>query len=459
VGVFRSGLVAVQAGVLRLPAARAHGFSKLGDVERLPDHARELRFIRLDVLQHLGRCSTDHDGAPKQVRESAAEHFQHLKPIQHGQHQVQHEDVRFLIGDGEDRLGAIARDFAGAVLTAKNRRDQSLNGYVIVDDEDATRPVRDVDGKPLSRSRQVVRSRGYEPRTLWTTNLFGSSVGIAAILHPRGGKQRNGCVGRAETLHLGSAGLAKAVQINCRHDVSMFRQQPKKETQLMKSSMKPLIVSALALLICVPAAFAQTPEASILPVTEPLDVGGTILQPGTYMIRVVPSSTDRNKVQVMNQEGTKVFASVLTVPHPLEPGEEVPNTTFVYYPAGEGSPRALRTWFAPNPHASGGGHDIVYDEKRAKQLARLANSNVVYYPGETVVAEIDTDTELSVVTPQATVETYTYVPPPALPAPPMTSATEAQVDMPATASRTPLIALLGLISLVGAVAFRMARSQ
>jgi len=230
----------------------------------------------------------------------------------------------------------------------------------------------------------------------------------------------------------------------------------------MKSSMKPLIVSALALLICVPAAFAQTPEASILPVTEPLDVGGTILQPGTYMIRVVPSPTDRNKVQIMNQDGTKVFATVLTVPHPLEPDEEVPNTTFVYYPAGEGMPRALRTWFAPDPHASGGGHDIVYDEKRARQLARLANSNVVYYPGETVVAEIDTDAELSVVTPQATVVTFVPPPPPApvvVETQSMASATESQVEMPATASRTPLFALLGLISLAGAVAFRMARSQ
>lgn len=235
----------------------------------------------------------------------------------------------------------------------------------------------------------------------------------------------------------------------------------------MKSSMKPLIVSALALLISLPAAFAQTPEASILPVTEPLDVGGTILQPGTYMIRVVPSPTDRNKVQVMNQDGTKVFATVLTVPHPLEPNEEIPNTTFVYYPAGEGMPRALRTWFAPDPYASGGGHDIVYDEKRAKQLARLADTRVVYYPTETVVADLDTDTELQVVAPDATIETYTYVPPPSPPpAPPaiietpsMTSATESQVEMPATASRTPMIALLGLLSLVGAIALRMGRAQ
>lgn len=237
----------------------------------------------------------------------------------------------------------------------------------------------------------------------------------------------------------------------------------------MKPSLRPMVVVAFALLIST-AAFAQTPEVSVLPVTEPLDVGGTILQPGTYHIRVMPSTTDRNKIQVTSVDGTQVFATALTVPHPLEPGEEVPSTTFIYYPAGDGQPRALRTWFAPDPEASQGGHDIVYDEARAKQLARLANSRVVYYPPTTTVTEVKT-TDLQVVTPEATVETYTYIPPATVTetrtttvtetttdTTPMTSAsTTDDVEMPATASNVPLMALLGLISLAGAVAFRMAR--
>ncbi|MGZ8709410.1 MAG: hypothetical protein ACXW28_04210, partial [Thermoanaerobaculia bacterium] len=180
-------------------------------------------------------------------------------------------------------------------------------------------------------------------------------------------------------------------------------QQMKKETHKMKHALKPMVVATFALLISM-AAFAQTPEVSVLPVTEPLDVGGTILEPGTYHIRVVPSNTDRNKIQVMSTDGMKVFATALTIPHPLEPGEEVPNTTFVFYPAGEGQPRALRTWFARDPEASQGGHDIVYEESRAKQLARIANSRVVYYPKDTVIAEVETPT-LAIVTPEAKVET------------------------------------------------------
>lgn len=233
----------------------------------------------------------------------------------------------------------------------------------------------------------------------------------------------------------------------------------------MKSTLRFIVVSAFALLISM-AAFAQSPEVSTLPVTEPLDVGGTILQPGTYMIRVLPSRFDRNKVQITNPDRSTVYATVLTVPHYFAPGEESPNTTFVFFPAEQGLPRALRTWFAANPSASQGGHDIVYTETRAQQLAKLSNSRVVSYQDATTVADLDT-TQLHVVTPEAKVETYTYTAPPApavveTPAPMISSNSETTAaetpEMPDTASKLPLLALLGFVSLAGAVAVRMARS-
>ncbi|MEO8380327.1 MAG: hypothetical protein ABI779_11740 [Acidobacteriota bacterium] len=228
--------------------------------------------------------------------------------------------------------------------------------------------------------------------------------------------------------------------------------------------MKFAVVSAFALLISL-TAFAQSPEVSTLPVTEPLEVGGVILQPGTYMIRVLPSPADRNKVQITSPDRDKVYATLLTVPHALDPNEEVTNTTFVYFPAGEGMPRALRTWFAPNTSASFGGHDIVYEQTRAEQLARVSKSNVVSYTGTTQVADFD-NTELHVITPEAKVETYTYVAPAPTPAPMISSERETTVqvadatpmEMPGTASNVPLIALLGLASLAGAFAVRMARN-
>jgi len=232
----------------------------------------------------------------------------------------------------------------------------------------------------------------------------------------------------------------------------------------MNPKLRLVAVSAFALLISIPA-FAQTPEASILPVNEPLDVGGTILQPGTYVIKVLRSQTDRNKVQITSEKGDKIFATVLTVPHTLEPGEEIPNTTFVFYPAGEGSPRALRTWFAPDPEASGGGHDIVYDESRARQLARIANATVTAYPSTAASADLETR-ELRVITPEPVVVRTPVVTTPVVetPAPmissepvPVQTADTTPMEMPQTASNLPLIALLGLASLGAAVTIHVAR--
>jgi hypothetical protein len=259
----------------------------------------------------------------------------------------------------------------------------------------------------------------------------------------------------------------------------------------MKNALKLMAVSAIVLMISAPAAFAQSQEVSTLAITEPTDVGGTILQPGTYLVRVVSPQADRNKVQITSIDRDKVYATVLTIPHQLEPNEEIPNSTFVYFPAESGRARTLRTWFSTNPVT--GGHDFVYDQTRATQLAKVSNEPVYSYRSEPTVAEYN------VVAPDATVEEYEWPAPAPVqttevttttvttPAPVQTEVTtlttpapeptpapvmedttpapmassapeETMPEMPQTASRTPLLALLGVMALVAAVAVRMARS-
>jgi hypothetical protein len=233
----------------------------------------------------------------------------------------------------------------------------------------------------------------------------------------------------------------------------------------MRSAFRVIGVVAFALLISIPG-FAQINEVSTLPVDQPIDVGGTILQPGTYTVHLVRSFANRNQMQVTSLDGKTIYATVLTVPHQLEPNEELPNSVFVFYPEVAGQPRALRTWFAPDP-VSKGGHDIVYDEDRAKELARLSKTRVVTYTGPAVA-----DAELRIVTPEATIETYT--PPAVTTTTRVTTGTTtdvdvdvdtdtqtttqvARVEMPQTAGNTPLLALLGLAFLGAAAAFRFIR--
>jgi hypothetical protein len=215
-------------------------------------------------------------------------------------------------------------------------------------------------------------------------------------------------------------------------------------------------MALLAGLLFAPAASAQVPlpEESTWHLTEPTEVGGTILQPGTYLITAVARPSDRNMVRVTSPDRKELFATVLTVPRYLAPGDERSTTMFVYYPAVEGQPRVLRTWFPSDP-MSDGGHDIVYSEKRARELARLADTRVVTYPDTVTAADFET-ADLYVWTPEARRETY-VVPAPQTSAAPAPVVMETRTELPRTASNTPMLALLGLLAIAGAVVIRIVR--
>lgn len=222
----------------------------------------------------------------------------------------------------------------------------------------------------------------------------------------------------------------------------------------MNKLTKWLALSAVAITLGVlspSSASAVIPEVSYLPVEEPLDVGGTILEPGVYLIRVLPSISNRNLLQITNEDRTKIYATVLSIPHPLPATEEAKHTKFVFYPASNGAPRALRTWFAPDS-TSDGGHDIVYPERRAMQIASVAMTPVVAYKDETPVEELKT-TELELVTPDQKVAEYVEQ----VPTEKVASMAEGS-EMPRTASNGPLLLTLGLLLVVGALGLRAVRS-
>lgn len=218
-----------------------------------------------------------------------------------------------------------------------------------------------------------------------------------------------------------------------------------------------------------PKANAQgTVEQSSFNLTEPLDIGGTILQPGDYQIKVVLLQGNRNLLRVMNADGTKVLGTVLSVPHQEGPGAvKIPASRYTYYPASAGHIMALRTWYAPDTPGLGG-HDIVYPEQRAMELAAAVNEPVVAIPDTTKEADYAT-APLVVVTPAKEVKPYEVVaaekPPvpvaaPVEPAKPEVAAAqpakvaETRVHherLPKTASDVPLYAGLGVLSLLGAL--------
>jgi hypothetical protein len=225
----------------------------------------------------------------------------------------------------------------------------------------------------------------------------------------------------------------------------------------MRTLSRFCLAAVLAAIVAIPAAAQIEKEKSIFTVTDSIQVGSKVVPPGTYLIRVVPLSYNRNLVQVTSEDGSKVFASALATPHPKRDDEQIPSSRFLYYPTAEGQVKALRTWFAPStPY----GQDIVYPKKRASELAIATKESVVAIPEETTETEYKT-VPYTTITREGTEAVYTApqpetrvaqvdTAPAAAPAPPVKS-------LPRTASDVPLAALLGSASL--ALAFVARRRQ
>lgn len=212
-------------------------------------------------------------------------------------------------------------------------------------------------------------------------------------------------------------------------------------------------------------AAAQIPEVSYLPIDEPTEIGGTVLEPGIYVIRVVPNLGSRAFVQVMDEDQESVLATALSVPHPLSPGEELEDTKYVFLPATEEHPRALRSWFAPGS-SSGGGHDFVYSERTVaprtlvvemesvdpieEELAMAEEPPMEEPPMEVTIAEAEPMPDRSFVDDPVANEAAKDERP--------VMVADA-LELPRTAGRGPLLATLGVLLLGAATGLRSLRSS
>ena len=228
----------------------------------------------------------------------------------------------------------------------------------------------------------------------------------------------------------------------------------------MKKLMTCLATGAFATILGVasaPAALAQSEnERGTFTLTEPLDVGAVTLQPGTYLIKVVLIDSNRDMLRVTSPDETTVFTTLLTRPHPILENEVIPENRYVSWATAPGQPRALRTWY---PRYRDSGHDIVYPQKRAMELAAIARESVIAIPDEAKEAEYRT-APLLVVTPERQVKPYAPVMAMSPPKPaPALVAESRKASLPNTASRLPLYAALGLLSLAGAFGLRFIASR
>jgi hypothetical protein len=80
-------------------------------------------------------------------------------------------------------------------------------------------------------------------------------------------------------------------------------------------------------------------------INQAIEVEGTDLPAGSYVLKLVDLPSDRHLVQILNAEENRVVATVFTIPiYRFTPPD---NSEFKFYESETGRPPALHTWFYP----------------------------------------------------------------------------------------------------------------
>jgi hypothetical protein len=193
--------------------------------------------------------------------------------------------------------------------------------------------------------------------------------------------------------------------------------------------------------------------------------GWGVLPAGTYVFKLLDSQSDRHIVQIFSEDQKTVIATILAIPNYRLKATDKTVITFSERPAGE--PEALRAWFYPGKNW---GDEFVYPKARAMEIAKTTNTPVLFAvadlpieviepirtPDAPVVMELKRAPVMAIEPTGEQVQLAAVVTaPPAAELPVVAATTMPIADtLPTTASMMPLIGLIGLMALCGALSLR-----
>jgi hypothetical protein len=127
-------------------------------------------------------------------------------------------------------------------------------------------------------------------------------------------------------------------------------------------------------------------KLTYLTFSGPVQVPGATLPAGTYMFKLADPESGRRVIQIWDQEGTKLFTTLLSIPDQLMEAKDEPVVLFSERPAGE--PQAIKAWFYP---ADRYGYEFVYPKDQAMKIAQATHDSVLAQ-NETVADDADVAT-------------------------------------------------------------------
>ena len=222
---------------------------------------------------------------------------------------------------------------------------------------------------------------------------------------------------------------------------------------------KLILCFALAAMLIAPAVKADDwNQKTVFTFSGPVAIPGQILPAGTYVFKLLNSSSNRHIVQVFNQDENHVYGTFLAIPdYHLHPPSQ-PLVKFHERAADE--PQAIKAWVYPGKSY---GHEFVYPKTKAVELAHLNNTPVPAMPTEMAADTLKLDIKIDAPEISAMIMAPVVVEEPngreesveaAFAETPMTD--DSADELPSTASPLPLIAVLGMVSLAAAMAVRIA---
>jgi len=108
--------------------------------------------------------------------------------------------------------------------------------------------------------------------------------------------------------------------------------------------------------------------------------GMRILPAGTYVFKLVESSSNRHIVQIFNKDQTKIYATVLAIPNYRLVVKD--KTVITFNEGVKDRPEAIRAWFYPGANW---GEEFVYPKAKAVELAKVIKAPVLALEAEVPV--------------------------------------------------------------------------
>lgn len=137
-------------------------------------------------------------------------------------------------------------------------------------------------------------------------------------------------------------------------------------------SIKIMSLAAVAgTLALTPLRADQWDKKTTITINTPVQIPSTTLQPGTYTLKLLDSSSDRHIVTVWDKDGMHLITTVLAIPnYRLTPTGK---SKFSFWESAVDHPAALRAWFYPGDNF---GQEFAYPKAQAQQLSMTTHSQI-----------------------------------------------------------------------------------